>query len=329
VTFRPQKQSVALARSDPWESLGNRPTSRFQVGQRTVSGVVTAEDLGLTDISVLQTWMVTVHLVNSGEWFSFPGRGPYNGWVQLISSQTGDYASAIEFPGSAETSAPDRHPGWLYDYLTKEWEGIQEDALRVPVYVAVDKQVSTATRYRLLVDNEQWVEMEWLSATVLGGQIPISSFPQSLSIQLFAGDRQTAGPWQRQVWNRSQAVTLGVVNNTGKSLVASLPDDFVFGVCPCDVWGTVIYALPGNWQEGHTRDYVCETFRRIAEAGASDVVVTSFYGWKKTSPLPEISYTHGGTATISEDDLRYISKIAHELGLTVTTTYNNGVCTND
>jgi len=321
IRLSPSNRAGSLSCSHP-ESHETIPPSQFLLEQNAVSALITGAAFGIQAVEPLKYWMMSVDVVNSGEWFSYPGRGPYIGWEYMMASHASDFRDALAFEGSTTPSDSELHPPWLYEYL----QTAPSEQLLIPVFVSAPAGTALDDSFRVRVNDENVYPLERLSATMLGTQVAVSQLLQALTLEILREDEVLDDSYMRHVWNSSQAITIGLSEFSEEESVGSLPEDFMLGIRPFDVWGSFIYGLPVFWQEGHTREFVCETLSRIAAVGGTDVVMTSFYGWAQAEPLPVIAAVpSGGTVTISLSDLQRIVQLAHEMGLNVSVTFNNDV----
>jgi len=323
VAIDTQQERVKVSRSWPWVQLAELSSPQLRVETDAVSVLITEANLRLESVDSLHNWMVSVSLEREGEWFSYPGRAPYYGWQFMQGLRR--VPMGQQLPEIVDAMSSLDAVSWLHGYYDDDETAGQRAATFLPVFVSLDSVSDSQEGYRLLVDGTTWLDLERISPVVLGTQLEVSELPRAVSLQLYLGDSPIGAAWQREVWNRAQAISIGIASQGQNSSVLHTAG-FMFAVRPSDVWGGVIYDLPGFWQEGKTIDYICETFDRIAQIGGTDVVLTSFYGWEKVTPMPVISEVPtGGTVTITEADLREAAGTAHRAGLRLTVTYNHDV----
>jgi len=323
VTLRPSARVATVARSKPWESLGELPVGRMRTSETAASAVVLPSDLGVSDFSFLRNWQVGTHAHFEEEWFTFPGRGPYSGFEALVAGQRESVDDLILASDALlRSSNPDEHPDWLYRYLEADCR--PAPPYQVPVYVSVPLLTPDSDRFELALSDGSRYSLDRLDASTLGCLVELPEVPATLSITIERNGQAIARQREVAVTNAWQAIPLAISELEAVRELTDLPENFVKGGGPCDVWGSYLYGIEGEGWSTHLRTHVCSTFERLARMGVTDLFVTSFVGWDAVYPDPRLGYVFApsGTETIGLLDLMKMVDAAHSAGLSLNLIYN-------
>jgi len=214
-------------------------------------------------------------------------------------------------------------PDCVYGYLTSPRDCKGDHAFTLPVYVAVPGDTSMYDNFSMELGDGSIIDLVRVDKVDLVGCIQVLSIPIEISVTLRKNSKSMGDPYQIEIENGYQAITIGVGAGNGTVRGPLLAEDFLRGAAVTDIWGTWIYGVHNEWESVHLRNYFSPTCDRLKEDGVQDVYVTSFIKYLQIEPLPKLSMQDcGGAEQISESDLAALVKIAHTHSLRFHLMYN-------